>query len=82
MATLDKLLTRIKNKPKDYTTRELETLMQRCGCICGHGGRGSSLRFYHPDSGRILIFDGPHPENTLYPYQIKKVLAFLTEIGY
>ena len=82
VATLDKLLTRIKSRPKDFTTRELDALMQKCGCICGHGGRGSSLRFFHQGTGRILTFDGPHPENTLYPYQIKKVLAFLRDIGY
>lgn len=28
-----------------------------------------------------LIFNGPHPGNELYRYQIKKVLVFHHEIG-
>lgn len=82
MAARDKLLERIKRKPKDFTVSELDTLMRNCGCACRHGGRGSSLRYYHLETGRVLIFDGPHPEKELYPFQIKKVLAFLEELGY
>ena len=81
MARLDKLLNRIKACPKDYTVNELNTLMSRCGCTVGHGGRGSSLRFYHIETGQILTFDGPHPGNTLYPYQIRCTLDFLKRIG-
>lgn len=29
----------------------------------------------------MLTFDGPHPGNTLYRYQVKDVLNFLSEIG-
>lgn len=82
MAGLDDMLDRIRRKPKDYTVRELDTLMKKCGCIKGHGGRGSSLQYYHRETGRMLTFDGPHPEKELYTYQIKKVLIFLAEIGY
>lgn len=81
MARLEKLLSRIKTRPKDYTVNELNTLMSQCGCTVGHGGRGSSLKYYHPPSGKTLGFDGPHPGNTLYPYQIKSTLVFLKEIG-
>lgn len=82
MASLNDMLKRIQRKPKDYTVLELDTLMNKCGCIKGHGGRDSSLQYYHKESGRKLIFDGPHPGNELYPYQFKKVLAFLADIGY
>lgn len=82
MASLDDLLDRIRRKPRDYTVRELDTLMKKCGCTKGHGGRGSSLQYYHSKTGRMLTFDGPHPEKELYTYHIKKVLNFLTEIGY
>ncbi len=66
--------------PKNFTTQELDTLMGKCGCSKRQGGRGSSIAYAHK-SGRILIFDGPHPGNELYNYQIKKVIAFLKEIG-
>ncbi len=82
MASVEALLTRIRRKPKDYTVQELDTLLNKCGCVKGTGGRGSSLMYCHKATGRKLIFDGPHPGNELYPYQIKKVLAFLEDIGY
>lgn len=81
MAKLEVLLARIKSRPTDYTVRELNTLMAKCGCKVGHGGRGSSLQYYHMETGRMLTFDGPHPGNTLYRYQVKDVLNFLSEIG-
>ena len=43
--------------------------------------RGSGIRFYHEATGRILAFDEPHPENELYPYQVKMTRQFLKEIG-
>ena len=70
-----------KPTPKDFTKQELETLMKQCGCENRSGGRGSSIVFYHRASGRVLTFDGPHPGNELYHYQIKKVIKFLSEIG-
>ena len=76
------LLKKLMKKPlpKNFTTRELDTLMKQCGCEKYSGGRGSSIAYYHRDSKRILTFDGPHPGNELYTYQIKMVLAFLKEI--
>lgn len=81
MPRLETLLARIKSQPTDYTVRELNRLMAKCGCQVGHGGRGSSLRYYHAETGRVLTFDGPHPGDTLYRYQVKDVLKFLSEIG-
>lgn len=67
--------------PRSFTVNELDQLMGKCNCEKKSGGRGSSLRYIHLPSNRVLIFDGPHPGNTLYNYQIKKVRAFLIEIG-
>jgi hicA family protein len=60
---------------------DLSALLAQCGCRKGQGERGSGIRFFHEKSGRILAFDEPHPENELYPYQIKLVRQFLREIG-
>lgn len=70
-----------KPAPKNFTTHELDTLMNKCGCSKGSGGRGSSIAYVHNISGRILTFDGPHPGNELYSYQIKKTIKFLQDIG-
>lgn len=67
--------------PRNFTKNELDALMRQCGCNKGNGGRGSAISYVHIETGRILRFDGPHPGNELYPYQIKMVRIFLAEIG-
>lgn len=67
--------------PRNFTKSELDSLMGKCGCRKGNAGRGSAISYIHIETGRILIFDGPHPGNELYIYQIKMVRNFLLEIG-
>ena len=83
MPSKDKLLQKLfqKRLPRNFTKQELNSLMTQCGCLKGQGGRGSGIRFFHEKTGRILAFDEPHPENELYPYQIKLVRQFLKETG-
>lgn len=76
---IEKLLR--KPMPRNFTVRELDLLMSKCGCIKRNGGRGSSIAYFHTTSNRILQFDGPHPGNELYTYQIKMVIAFLREVN-
>lgn len=45
------------------------------------GGRGSGIGFVHEATKRIVQFDGPHPGNELYRYQIKMIIKFLGEVG-
>ena len=70
-----------KPYPKNFTKRELDQLMSKCNCSKFQGGRGSGIGYMHKDSRRILQFDGPHPDNELYKYQIEKVKQFIEEIG-
>ena len=83
MPSRAKLLEKLFQKriPRNFTKQDLTALMTQCGCIKGQGGRGSGIRFYHTKTGRILAFDEPHPENELYPYQIKMTRKFLIETG-
>lgn len=78
----EKLLTKLFSNgiPRNFTVRELETLMGKCNCKIFSGGRGSSIGFFHEPTGRTLQFDSPHPEKNLYPYQIKKVKKFLKDV--
>lgn len=75
---LEKLLR--KPSPHNFTTRELDILMSKCGCEKYCGGRGSGIGYFHLKTKRALQFDAPHPGNELYNYQIKMVIAFLKEI--
>ena len=66
---------------KDFTISKLDKLMNECGCEKFSGGRGSSLKYFHKKTGRILTFDGPHPGKELYIYHVKMVRKFLIDIG-
>lgn len=83
MPSKEKLLNKLfqKRLPRNFTKQELNALMSQCGCLKGQGGRGYGIRFFHEATGRILAFDEPHPENELYPYQVKMTRQFLREIG-
>ncbi len=83
MSRKEKLLRKLFGIPfpKNFTIGELDTLMNQCGCEKTPGGRGSAISYYHIETKRILRFDGPHPGNELYIYQIKLVRKFLEEIG-
>ena len=76
---LDKLYR--KPYPKNFTTRELDSLMSKCNCIKVQGGRGSGIGYVHKDSKRVVQFDGPHPGKELYRYQIEKIKKFIDDIG-
>lgn len=83
MPKKDKLVEKLMRPsiPKNFTVNELDALMSQCGCIKSAGGRGSAISYYHESTKRILRFDGPHPGNELYTYQVKKVREFLSDIG-
>lgn len=77
------LLNKLCRKPipKNFSKRELDILMGKCGCDKFSGGRGFGIGFVHKKTMRILQFDEPHPGNELYTYQIKKTIQFLKDIG-
>ena len=83
MSKKDELIRKVIRKPipKNFTTRELDSLMVKCNCTKFPGGRGSGIGYYHELTKRVLQFDEPHPGNELYGYQIKKVVQFLKDIG-
>lgn len=83
MPKKEKLLEKLMQKriPKNFTVSELDALMGQCGCTRHSGGRGSAVMYIHTKSNLKLIFDGPHPGNELYVYQIKMVRDFLKSIG-
>ena len=83
MSKKENLIKKLMQKPipTSFTTRELDTLMKNCGCKKFEGGRGSGIGYLHTATKRIIQFDGPHPGNELYRYQIKMVIQFLKEVG-
>ncbi len=83
MPDKDALIKKLTGKPvpTNFTVRELDRLMNKCGCRKYQGGRGSGIGYTHIETGRELQFDGPHPGHELYRYQIKMVIEFLKAVG-
>lgn len=79
----EKLLEKLLRKPipKNFKKYELDSLMNKCGCVKFSGGRGSGIGFYHKATEKVVQFDEPHPGDELYAYQIKNVIDFLKKIG-
>ncbi len=82
MPSKDALIKKLFSKPSptNFTIRELDTLMKKCGCQKFSGGRGSGIGYHHIETGRIIQFDAPHPGNELYRYHINMVKRFIEEI--
>jgi len=82
MPTKEKLLKKLfaHPMPTSFTIWELDALMAKCNCEKRQGRRGSSIVYYHRDSGRILTFDLPHPRKELYRYQIAMVREFIRDV--
>jgi len=81
MSKKEKLIQRIKSKPRDFTFDELESLLLSFGfekCKTGKSG-GSRVKYI---CGKIIIrIYKPHPGNILKPYQIAHVLDDIRKAG-
>ena len=80
MGQKEKLILRLKSKPKDFTFDEAETLLQYLGYRRSDKGRtsGSRVMFVHADHPPILL-NRPHPRKELLSYQINQLLEVLEQ---
>jgi len=78
----EKLLNRLKQRPKDFTWNELTTLLKALGYKEAKPGKtgGSRRRFVHPTAAPVTLHR-PHPENTLKMYIINDILTLLNQEG-
>lgn len=76
MSRSDKLIIRIKNKPKDFSWSELRQLMSLFG-YKELNGNGSRKKFIHSQTKKVLAMHKRHPDDTLLLYQINDVISFL-----
>lgn len=80
MSKKEKLIARIKTRPRDFTFEEASTLLAELGFQMSNKGKtsGSRTMFVSPDHPQIMLHK-PHPRNTLAVYQIKQLLEFLEQ---
>jgi hypothetical protein len=78
MSQKDKILKRLRAKPKDFTWNELIALLNSVGYVQPRPGKtgGSRRRFIHPKAA-ILSLHQPHPGGILKCYQIEDIIETL-----
>lgn len=82
MGTKDKLIERLKQKPKDFTFNEAERLLTMLGYVKSNKGKtsGSRILFYKPDNLPVFLHR-PHPQNTLKEYAVRQLITELIKNG-
>ncbi len=82
MGKKDKLIERLKSKPKDFTFAETESLLECLGYVRSDKGRtsGSRIAFKNPQHKTIMLHK-PHQRKELLEYQVKELIRTLDEEG-
>ena len=78
----EKLIERLKSKPKDFTFYEMESLLGQIGYICLNKGStsGSRVMFIHSVYAPIILHK-PHPNKELPYYVTKQIYDKLKREG-
>ena len=82
MGQKEKLIARLKSKPKDFTFEDAETLLGYFEYHRSNKGRtsGSRVMFVSDEKAPILLHK-PHPRKELLAYQVKQLLEKLEQEG-
>jgi predicted RNA binding protein YcfA (HicA-like mRNA interferase family) len=81
MSKQEKLVSRLRSKPKDFTWSELMSLMKALRFTMEKSS-GSGRKFIHEDSEAVLFIHEPHPSRVLKSYQVRDVIALLEREGF
>ncbi len=82
MGRNQKLLAKLKKRPKDFTWGELTVLLKSLGYNEKRSGKtgGSRRRFIHATAPTITLHK-PHPGSIVKRYVINDILEFLEREG-
>ena len=82
MGQKEKLIERLKSKPRDFTFDDAETLLGYFSYYRSNKGRtsGSRVMFISKDFAPILLHK-PHPRKELQDYQVKQLVEILKQEG-
>lgn len=81
MSQVEKLASRLKSEPRDFTWDELVRLLKGLGYrVSSKGMTGESRRrFVHDELGSICLHE-PHPSKVLKMYVIKEIIKELGDL--
>lgn len=76
MGQKEKLLIRLQNRPKDFTYRELSSLLNYLGYTELKTGKtsGSRRAFYNEKAKHLIRLHKPHSKEILRSYQIDLII--------
>ena len=81
MGKKEKLISRLKEKPKDFTYDEMKTLLGYFGFSERQSKTGSGVKFINKELNIIINFHKPHPNSQLKSYILSQVIEKLMEEG-
>ena len=79
MSTKDKLITRFKKQPKDFTWDELVRLFNGFGFEIYNKGKTSGSRVIFSNDEKEYIIHKPHPRNIIKESSMADILEFLID---
>lgn len=82
MGQKDKLIERLKSRPKTFSFDDAESLLKYLGYVRSNKGKtsGSRIMFVSDEHPPILMHK-PHPRKELLEYQIKQLIELLEQEG-
>lgn len=82
MGRKEKLIKKLKTKPKDFTFDEAESLLKYLGYSRFNKGKtsGSRIMFTNEQYAPVLLHK-PHPRKELLEYQVKQLIMTLEQEG-
>ena len=81
MGQKEKLIQRLKSKPKDFTFDDAETLLKYLDYIRSNTGKTSGSRVMFVNEHGSILLHKPHPQKELKSYQIKQLIEILEQEG-
>ena len=81
MSKKEKLIRRLKLKPRDFTYKEVKSLLKLFGYIELSTGRTSGSRVSFERNKKIIRIHRPHPHNELLAYQVNYLIDKLEQEG-
>ena len=81
MSRKDKLISRLKSKPTDFTFEEAKSLLEIFGYTFSNAGKTSGSRVCFVKDNKVFRMHKPHPRKELLEYQVKELIEELNQEG-
>lgn len=82
MSHKEKLIQKLKSRPKDMTFEEVESLLKYLTYSRSDKGRTSGSRvMFVSDQYAPILLHKPHPRKELLAYQVKQLIEILEQEG-